>query len=298
MFKTEFKRCLCCVLIFLLAGCAHDFRLPHFGAVSEDSDSANAGNCASLDSPKEKVELQIIEQLMDSGKLHAALAHLDATRLNSPRETYIRAEILRRTGRAQLAKPLYNRLLPGCAAGYAYHGLGLIAGREGNIGTALEHLRKARAELPTDVRVRNDLGYALLLDRQYESARYEFLTVLELDEANDFSISNLVLLLLITDEYPKAQSLAVRKNLSGAAFKELLARAREIKPGTGRTGESRPEAPAETGEIGTTAQPDSLDHSAKSKQSAEPLDLNAQKYLAKTTATDPDQSAANQSSAP
>jgi Flp pilus assembly protein TadD len=166
---------------------------------------------------------------MDKGKLHAALAHLDATGVKSPHEIYLRAEILRKTGRAKRAVPLYSQLLGGCAEGHAYHGLGLISGRRGKLDQALDYLTKARVRLPTDIQVRNDLGYALFLARRYESARHEFLTALELDGNNEFSVSNLVLLLLVTDEHQKAQSLAVRMKLSGEAFNELVAQARDIR---------------------------------------------------------------------
>lgn len=189
-------------------------------------------DCNRGEKPEEKVKLQVIRQLMDSGKLYAALANLDAIAVHSPQETYLRAEILRQTGRSEVAIPLYKQLTKGCAAGYAYHGLGLISGKSGNINEALDFLSQARMKLPTNIDVRNDLGYAMFLSGQYEPARHEFLTALELDEKNEFSASNLVLLLLVTDQYDKAQSLAVRKKISGATFKELVAKATEIREAT------------------------------------------------------------------
>ena len=186
-------------------------------------------DCAKAEKPEEKVKLEVIRQLMDSGKLYAALANLDAIAVHSPQETYLRAEILRQTGRSDAAIPLYNQLTKGCAAGYAYHGLGLISGKGGKITEALDYLSKARKELPTNIDVRNDLGYAMFLSGQYEPARHEFLTAMELDEGNQFSASNLVLLLLVTNQYQKAQSLAVHTKISGETFKDLVVKATEMR---------------------------------------------------------------------
>jgi Flp pilus assembly protein TadD len=247
MFLHKFKIIVCCLLIVLLNGCAQGVRFLNSTEPMETAELSGSRECGMRDKPEEKLKLQIIQQLMDSGKLHAALAHLDATGIKSPQETYLRAEILRKTGRADLATPLYNHLIHGCAAGNAYHGLGLIAGRNQKIDQALSYLEKARAELPTDVRVRNDLGYALFLDKRYESASHEFLTALELDEANEFSVSNLVLLLLVTEQYQKAQSLAVRMKLSGEMFKQLLAQARKIKEPAGLPQPSDRKSPFELG---------------------------------------------------
>jgi Flp pilus assembly protein TadD len=248
MFPHKFTPIHGCLLIGLLGGCAQS---PHFMDSPEPGKTAEiegSRDCLLLDRPEDKLKLQIIHQLMDSGKLHAALAHLDATGIQSPAESYLRAEILRRTGRSDLAVPLYNRLTNGCVAGNAYHGLGLIAGRKGQIVEALAYLEKARTELPTDVRVRNDLGYALFLDQRYDSARHEFLTALELDENNEFSVSNLVLLLLVTGEVEKAKAMAVRMNLSGGSFTQLQEEARKIKETQKQPRTSRRSSPFKLGE--------------------------------------------------
>lgn len=154
-----------------------------------------ARSCGDDDEPEQNVKLDLIRQLMDSGKLYAALAHLDNTHSSSLQAAYLRAEILRRTDHADRAETFYRKLLKSCLAGRGYHGLGLIAGKKQRINEAIYYLQKAADELPVDLRVRNDLGYALLLDGRFDSAREEFLTVLELDGGDRLAASNMILLL-------------------------------------------------------------------------------------------------------
>ncbi|MGH8550453.1 MAG: tetratricopeptide repeat protein [Methylococcales bacterium] len=282
MFQHKFKLIHLSVLIALLSGCAYKLPFLDPGETDDRADIQDSKNCGPVDKPEEKVKLQLIRQLMDGGKLHAALAHLDASRVKSSEETYLRAEILRRTERSGLAIPLYKQLLHDrCAAGHAYHGLGLVAGRDGKISEALDYFEQARARLPTDVRVRNDLGYAWLLDGQYQSARYEFQTALELDENNEFSISNLVLLYLMTDQVQKAQSFAVRLKLSGESFQQLVARARELK----RAPDS-PEQAGHSAPIGVSTLTDEM---------AGPVGSGRKEDRIKTTATSEELSASRQS---
>ncbi len=193
------------------------------------TEPSNKQSCESNDNPDQNVKLDMIRQLMDSGKLYAALAHLDSTHLTSPQSIYLRAEILRQTDRAEQAGPLYRELLDSCMAGKGYHGLGLIAGRYNKIPKAIEYLQKAESELPTDVRVRNDLGYALLLGGQFDSARNEFLTALELDGSDKLAATNMVLLLAVTGKKQEMQAFVTNMNFDPETVKQLSAQAQKIK---------------------------------------------------------------------
>ena len=193
----------------------------------------NAPACEADAGPDHNVKLDLIRQLMDSGKLYAALAHLEATRSTSPQSLYLRAEILRRTDRPEQAVSLYRGLLGGCMAGKGYHGLGLIAGRDNNISEAIEYLQKAATELPIDVRVRNDLGYALLLDGQFDSARNEFLTALELDSGDSLAATNLALLLSVMEKEREIQALAAHMHIDSQTLMQLRAQAGTIKASIG-----------------------------------------------------------------
>jgi tetratricopeptide (TPR) repeat protein len=192
--------------------------------------------CEADADPDQNVKLDLIRKLMDSGKLFAALAHLEDTRSTSLQSTYLRAEILRRTNRTEQAVALYRKLLGGCMAGKGYHGLGLIAGRDNKVSEAVSYLQKAEAELPVDVRVRNDLGYALLLDGQFDPARNEFLTVLELDGGNSLAATNMVLLLLVTGKEQEMQAFAAQMNIDSATVAQLREQAEEIQASAGNSG--------------------------------------------------------------
>jgi Flp pilus assembly protein TadD len=195
-----------------------------------------ASACEADADPDQNVKLDLIRKLMDDGKLFAALAHLEETRSTSRQSVYLRAEILRQTNRTEQAAALYRDLLGGCMAGKGYHGLGLIAGRGNRVSEAIDYLQKAEAELPVDVSVRNDLGYALLLDGQFEPARNEFLTALELDGGNQLAATNMLLLLLVTGKEQEMQAFATHMNMDSAAVAQLREQAEAIRAALGKSG--------------------------------------------------------------
>lgn len=220
------RRLVPVLIALLLGGCAGGM---HDGFdIGSRSGPASEAACAGETIDPQGVRLQLIEDLMGNGKYHAALAHLDATGLDTPRAQYLRAELLRQTDRAAEAVPLYRALLDGCLAGQANHGLGLIAGRERRYADALAHLTEARRRLPTDARVRNDLGYALLLGGDRKTARHELMTALDLDPGQPLAARNMVLLLLVTGEARTAQSMAEQLRIAPAELDGLRQEARGL----------------------------------------------------------------------
>lgn len=177
--------------------------------------------CSAGLSPADNTRLAGIEQVLRDGKAYAALAQLDAMRLDAPGVQLARAESLRRIDRSAEASALYSQLLTGCLRGRAHHGLGLLLAQQGRLPDALRHLQSARASDPTDVRVRNDLGYALLLSNRLEEARFEFLTVLDLSPRDPRAARNLVLLTLREGRPDKARELSGRLGLDTATFERL-----------------------------------------------------------------------------
>lgn len=213
------------LIAFLLWGCAGGM---HDGFdMGNRSGPASEAACA-RETSDPGVRLQLIEDLTVSGKYHAALAQLEATGLDTPQARYLRAELLRQTDRAAEAVPLYHELLDGCLTGQANHGLGLIAGREHRYGDALAHLTEARRRLPTDARVRNDLGYALLLSGDPKSARHELMTALDLDPEQPRAARNMALLLLVTGEARTAQAMAEQLRIAPDELDALRQEARGI----------------------------------------------------------------------
>lgn len=205
---------------------------PYIDGIGSDNHaepSKNVRACGEDGKPEQNVKLDLIRQLMDSGKLYAALAHLDDTRSDSLQAKYLRAEILRRTDRSEQASVLYRELLDGCLAGKGFHGLGLIAGRNQRINEAIDYLQQAANELPVDVRVRNDLGYALLLGRRYDAARNEFLTALELDGGDSLAATNMLLLLSLMGKDREVRAFAVHMNIKPETIVQIRNQAEEIK---------------------------------------------------------------------
>lgn len=211
---------VCASLLGSLAGCT----LP-----SPRSDGTSApphadGTCGTSLSPTDNTRLAGIEQLLREGKPYAALAQLDALAslgTRPPQLDLARADALRRIDRLGPAEELYRRLLDGCLQGRAWHGLGLLQAQRGLHVDSIASLEKARNLLPTDARVRNDLGYALLLAQRFDDARFEFLTVLELVPGDARAARNLVLLTLREGRPDKARELAASLGLDATTVERL-----------------------------------------------------------------------------
>lgn len=216
-------------LIMSLTACSH---INNNAQTQQQSISSTQSSCEKTTNADTSMNLDMIEQLIASGRMHAALAHLDNLQSNSLYATYLRAEALRQSGREKEAAEQYETLLPTCMVGEAHHGLGLIAGRNKLINKAVEHLTLAANHLPVNARVRNDLGYALLLQGGYEKAQREFVTALELDQDERLAETNMMILFLITDQQEKAKSFAKRINMDAQTVADLNAQALAIRAET------------------------------------------------------------------
>lgn len=189
---------------------------------------ARQAECGQPKTPDISVQLDVSQKLMSEGRLHAALAHLDDIDEPSLKGMHLRAESLRKLGRYKEAEPLYSQLVNTCMSGEGHHGLGLIAGMKGNLENALVSLKHAASLLPLDARIRNDYGYALLLDKKYVLAEREFLTAFELDEASSLAQSNLVLLLYLKGDKRKAEAYAGRMNMDRKTLVKIEKQAKEL----------------------------------------------------------------------
>lgn len=190
--------------------------------------------------------LAAIQQMLSDGKPYAALAELDALGARTPKAQLVRAEALRRVDRMDQARQIYAALTQTCLNGEAQHGLGLLAGREGRLADSLQALRSARQALPTNAAIRNDLGYALMLDGQWSDAQFELLTALDLAPSDGRVQRNLVLLALLQDKASLARELSARFGLDAAAQERLRAQALNMERGTPRAN-ARPPMPAADG---------------------------------------------------
>ena len=174
----------------------------------------------------ENTRLGMIQQMLNEGKPHAAIAHLDAADVQAPQSDLLRADALRQTGRGKEAATLYQKLLGSCLAGSAHQGLGLLATNEGNVREAILQLHAASEVIPIDPDVRNDYGYALLLADEYEGALHELLTAIELAPGHRKAAHNLLLLLYRTGQAEKANQIAEQFGIGPADIERLKAQAR------------------------------------------------------------------------
>lgn len=207
-----------------LSACAH-------WPPADASSSGSQADCDTSLSPADNTRLTGIEQQVQEGKYYAALAQLDELRLTGPKATLIRAHALRRTSKADGAEPLYASLLKSCYAGQAHHGLGLMQMRQGEQETGLAHLRAARDALPTSADVRNDLGYALLLQGRLDDAQFEFLTALDLAPNHPRAGRNAVTLLFKKGDEARARALGQELGLDQSTMDKLRTEAAESRQG-------------------------------------------------------------------
>jgi Flp pilus assembly protein TadD len=228
-------------LMLPLSGC----QLPTGNAQAARSASAQE-TCGGDAGATKNTRLAAVEQMIGDGKHYAALAELDAIGVNTQKASWLRAEALRRIDHIPEAMALYETLLGSCLEGRAQHGLGLSAAQQGQRKRAIDALARARQLLPTDPRVRNDLGYALLLDRRWDAAQFEFLTVLDLAPQDPLAARNLVLLAFVQGKADLARSLAARFKLDDALIGRLALQATSLMYAP---------APAATASDGATAAP-------------------------------------------
>ncbi|PLZ03364.1 pilus assembly protein [Burkholderia sp. WAC0059] len=175
--------------------------------------------------------LELIERMQADGLYYASLAHLDAYEKQygpTPKTILLRADALRATAQPAAASADYARLLQTPLAANGYHGLGLIAGANGDFGTAAARLAEAARRAPTDTAVLSDLGYALLREGDVDGARVPLMKAMELDHDNPKIVSNVTLFLLADGDRDKAQALMDAQQMSPTVRAAILADASKV----------------------------------------------------------------------
>ena len=224
---------LLCALI-LLGGCATQ-------RVSPRDLPGSTLNEARGPDENARLYTDLIRQLIAKDRLYAALAHLQAREQEfgvSDELRLLRADILRKMNDYAGARALYEQLLNTPYVGQAHHGLGLVMARD-DLAAGQSHLEKAVTLVPTDARMRNDLGYALLRQGRLADARLQLATAYQLDEANELNRNNYILLLLVEGNDRKAARIAADNQIDVGVMRGLRQQAQTI---TGST------APAITGQ--------------------------------------------------
>lgn len=182
--------------------------------------TSNLSQCPEI-SPADNTQLEMIGRVVEENRPYAALAFLDASRLETPKADLLRASSLRQTNQLEAAAALYRKLIDSCVSGFAYQGLGLIYNQRGQNEAAAKSLALAAKLIPVDSTIRADYGYALAVLGQHDAALKEYLTAIELNNKNQRAINNLLLLMLQTGQQDKALQLAKSFGMTAADLERL-----------------------------------------------------------------------------
>lgn len=179
----------------------------------------------------------LIEQMQTQGLYFASLAHIDAYEQRfglNDELTLRRADAQRETGQEAKAAAGYRALLTSAVAGKAWHGLGLLAGRQGNFDEAVHALREAERRDPVNATISSDLGYALMRSGAVEAARVPVLRAGELAPQNQKVLSNIALYLLVSGAADRAESMMKQMQFPDLAQQAIRRDALTVRQATTR----------------------------------------------------------------
>lgn len=196
--------------------------------------ATDAGNSlADSNNKRGGVHLTLIHEMINNGQYYAALAHIQAAQKdagpNDLRLQLLEADTRRELGQHKRAERLYLSLLGSAVDGQALHGLGLLRAHEGNLPQAIADLKKAAQELPTNAKIRNDLGYALMQVGQYHAALPQLSTAAQLEPHQLRSRRNLIMLMYLMGHPTDAAQLGSQSGLNPAQLKTLEKQARAMQ---------------------------------------------------------------------
>ncbi|MGF6349187.1 hypothetical protein [Variovorax sp. W2I14] len=200
-------------------------------AAFESAADTKAG--ASIDT--KATYLRLVEQMQNEGLWFASLAHIDALEQRwgvSPESTRARADALRQTGQAALSEAAYKRLIGTPLEGAGNRGLGLLAGARGSYPEAVQLLKQAQRQSPTDALLLSDLGYASLRAGQIADARMPLMQALQLSPNNTQAQANLALYLEATDQSEQANKLMEANRMPAATRAAVREAAQQLRTGS------------------------------------------------------------------
>lgn len=154
--------------------------------------------------------LALIENLRNSGQVHAALAHLDAFDRQFPRAedaALLRANCLTDIGRHGEAAVVLQRLLRGRHAAAAYAGLGRIDALGERWAAAAANYALAVQRAPTAPAYLSDYGFVLLRGGRAADAVFRLRQAVELAPGDMRARNNLILALTASGDSTSARRL-------------------------------------------------------------------------------------------
>lgn len=141
-------------------------------------------NCSEILKPEDRVAMDAIDGMIEDREYYAALARLESVSFDTQAHWLRWAQLLGQVGQLDASESAFSAIVETCDSYQAYHGLGVVLVKKGQLDTAVEALDHAKALAPADVSVRNDLGYALLRTGRYGRAAFELRTAFELSKGS------------------------------------------------------------------------------------------------------------------
>ncbi len=176
--------------------------------------------------------LELITQMQRQSAWYASLAHVDAYRQrygDSPALRLLQADALRETGQLPGAQTLYTSLTNGPQSAAAWHGLGLIAVRNGDDTQAEQALARAVQLQPLNTDYLGDLGFARLRAGQLDQAREPLAKAAELAPGNVKANANLAVYALLRNDTATAERIFSSAALPDAARQEVRRLAQQLR---------------------------------------------------------------------
>ncbi len=205
----------------LVAGCATQAPQER---VSDPYDPGRL-DCSARIQPEQQVQLDMVDNLMNRERNHAALAQLEAKPMETVDHWVRYGQLQASTGHLQRAETIFQGLVDRCGTGRSHHGLGMVLLKQDKVLEALHHLEIARERAPASAQVRNDYGYVLLMVGDYEDAAYELRTAMELGDGRGPVRQNLAVAYLLTDNWGGLEWMKEQYDLTSEerAYAERLA---------------------------------------------------------------------------
>ena len=222
------KRAWIPLLALTLTGCASMSNL-----VSHTDDGLPGRvSCSDRVQPADRVHLELVDSQSAEGRRYAALAQLESRPLAALPHWLRYGQLKAAVGELDQAEYVFRELVRRCGAGEAYHGLGLVMLKMENRGEGLGNLQTARELLPASANIRNDLGYALMLDGDYQGAERELWTALELNDGNGPARQNLLTNYFLMGEPDSLTSFIRSQKIPESEVQQAQALAASIRGGS------------------------------------------------------------------
>lgn len=176
--------------------------------------------------------VELISKMQQQGAYYASLAHVEAYRQrygDSPQLRLLNADALRETGQRDAALAMYGSLTSSPQAAAAWHGIGLIAARDGDAVRAEQALAKAVQLQPLNTGYLGDLGFARLRAGDWARAQEPLAKAAELSPGSAKANANLAVWALLRGQNEMAETIMRNARLTDSAQAEVRRLAEQLR---------------------------------------------------------------------